>query len=59
MKVPRELELITDIVMAYRPKPKTKAAKRRTRRENRRKRSEENFNDSNSMLRYHSMRTSS
>ena len=33
MKVPRELELITNVVMAYRPKPKTKAAKRRTRRE--------------------------
>jgi hypothetical protein len=33
MKVPRELELITDVVMAYRPKPKTKAAKRRTRRD--------------------------
>lgn len=33
MKAPRELELITDVVMAYRPKPKTKAAKRRTRRE--------------------------
>ena len=33
MKIPRDLELITDVVMAYRPKPKTKAAKRRTRRE--------------------------
>jgi hypothetical protein len=33
MKTPRELELITDVVMAYRPKPKTKAAKRRTRRD--------------------------
>jgi hypothetical protein len=33
MKPPRELELITDVVMAYRPKPKTKAAKRRTRRD--------------------------
>ena len=30
--VPPELDLITDIVLAYRPKPKTKAAKRRNRK---------------------------
>jgi hypothetical protein len=33
MKPPRELEQIADVVLAYRPKPKTKAAKRRNRRE--------------------------
>ena len=33
MKAPRELEVIADLVLAYRPKPKTKAAKRRKRRE--------------------------
>ncbi|MDZ4341185.1 MAG: hypothetical protein U1E51_01960 [Candidatus Binatia bacterium] len=31
-KTPPELDRITDIVLAYRPKPKTKAAKRRKRR---------------------------
>ena len=30
--VPRELDRITDVVLAYKPKPKTKAAKRRQRR---------------------------
>ena len=33
MKLPRELDAITDMVLAYKPKPKTKAAKRRIRRE--------------------------
>ncbi len=32
MKTPRELDVITDVVLAYRPKPKTKAAKRRKRK---------------------------
>ena len=32
MKPPRELDAITDVVLAYKPKPKTKAAKRRNRR---------------------------
>lgn len=32
MKAPTELDRITDVVLAYRPKPKTKAAKRRARR---------------------------
>jgi hypothetical protein len=27
--IPPELDRITDVVLAYRPKPKTKAAKRR------------------------------
>ena len=31
-KTPRELDRIADKVLAYRPKPKTKAAKRRKRR---------------------------
>jgi hypothetical protein len=34
-KVPLELDLITDVVLNYRPKPKTKAAKRRARRKKR------------------------
>jgi len=34
-KAPRELDLITDVVLNYRPKPKTKAAKRRIRRKKR------------------------
>jgi hypothetical protein len=33
--VPPELDAITDIVLAYRPKPKSKAAKRRIRRKKR------------------------
>jgi hypothetical protein len=33
--VPPELDLITDVVLAYRPKPKTKAAKRRIRKKKR------------------------
>lgn len=32
MKTPPELDQITDRVLAYRPAPKTKAAKRRKRR---------------------------
>lgn len=32
MKPPAELDRIADVVLAYRPKPKTKAAKRRKRR---------------------------
>ena len=31
-KTPKELDLITDVVLAYKPKPKTKAAKRRKRK---------------------------
>ena len=31
MKPPEELDRITDAVLAYRPKPKSKAAKRRAR----------------------------
>jgi hypothetical protein len=34
-KVPPELDLITDVVLSYHPKPKTKAAKRRARRKKR------------------------
>mgnify|MGYP005812741781 CR=1 FL=1 len=32
MKTPPELDRITDAVLAYKPKPKTKASKRRARR---------------------------
>lgn len=32
MKTPHELDVITDVVLAYKPKPKTKAAKKRIRR---------------------------
>lgn len=35
MKTPRELEKFVDAVLAYKPKPKTKAAKRRVRRKKR------------------------
>ena len=35
MKTPDALDRITDAVLAYRPKPKTKAAKRRIRRQKR------------------------
>jgi len=31
-KIPAELDRITDVVLAYRPKPKSKAAKKRVRR---------------------------
>jgi hypothetical protein len=31
-RVPSELDRVTDAVLAYKPKPKTKAAKRRARR---------------------------
>ena len=30
--VPEELDVIADVILAYRPKPKSKGAKRRTRR---------------------------
>jgi hypothetical protein len=33
MTTPKELDAITDIVLAYKPKPKTKAAKRRKRKQ--------------------------
>jgi hypothetical protein len=32
MNVPKELDLITDVVLAYKPKPKTKAQKKRARK---------------------------
>jgi hypothetical protein len=32
MKTPPELDAIAKVVLAYRPKPKTKAAKKRVRR---------------------------
>ncbi len=32
MKPPRELDLIADAVLNYRPKPKTKAAKKRAKK---------------------------
>ena len=32
MKIPQELDRITDAVLAYHPKPKTKQAKKRLRR---------------------------
>jgi len=35
MKTPKELDTITDKVLAYRPKPKSKAAKRRARKKKR------------------------
>jgi len=35
MKTPRELDTLVDAVLTYKPKPKTKAAKRRVRREKR------------------------
>jgi hypothetical protein len=35
MKAPKELDAIVDAVLAYKPKPKTKAAKRRVRRQKR------------------------
>lgn len=31
-KIPEQLDRIADVVLAYRPKPKTKAAKKRVRR---------------------------
>ena len=33
MKAPKALEQIADVVLAYRPKPRSKAAKRRRRKE--------------------------
>jgi hypothetical protein len=35
MKTPRELDAVVDAVLSYKPKPKTKAAKRRVRRNKR------------------------
>lgn len=35
-RVPAALDRIADVVLAYRPKPKTKAAKRRARKEKKR-----------------------
>lgn len=35
MKTPKELDVIVDTVLAYKPKPKTKAAKRRIRKQKR------------------------
>lgn len=32
MKTPPELDRITDVILAYRPRPKTKAAARRAKR---------------------------
>lgn len=32
MNVPKELDAISDVVLRYRPKPKSKAAKRRAKR---------------------------
>jgi hypothetical protein len=34
-KVPKELDAIADVVLAYRPKPKTKPAKKRRRMQKR------------------------
>ncbi len=33
-KVPKQLDAVVDVVLAYRPTPKTKPAKRRKRRAN-------------------------
>jgi hypothetical protein len=35
LKTPEVLDRITDVVLAYRPKPKSKAAKRRARKKKR------------------------
>ena len=35
MKTPKELDAVVDAILSYKPKPKTKAAKRRVRREKR------------------------
>jgi hypothetical protein len=35
MKPPKELDRFVDVVLAHKPKPKTKAAKRRIRRKKR------------------------
>jgi hypothetical protein len=35
MKTPKSLEAIADVVLAYHPKPKSKAAKKRKRKEKR------------------------
>ena len=34
-KTPQDLDLITDVVLNYRPKPKSKAAKKRARKKKR------------------------
>jgi hypothetical protein len=39
-EVPEALNKITDIVLAYRPKPKTKAARKRARKKPKEKKSE-------------------
>ena len=39
--VPPELDRIIDVVLAYRPKPKTKASKRRARRKKREEKQKE------------------
>jgi hypothetical protein len=41
---PPELDLITDVVLAYRPKPKTKAEKRRIRRKKREEKQQAKLN---------------
>lgn len=40
MKTPRALDTIADVVLRYRPKAKTKAAKRRERRKKRNRKSQ-------------------
>jgi hypothetical protein len=40
VKVPPDLDRIADVVLAYKPKPKTKAAKRRIRRVKRQKKND-------------------
>jgi hypothetical protein len=35
MKTPKQLDAVVDAVLSYKPKPKTKAAKRRVRRQKR------------------------
>ena len=41
MNTPQELDRFVDKVLAYKPKPKTKAAKRRARRKKREAKSQE------------------
>jgi len=41
LKVPPTLDVITDLVLAYRPKPKSKPAKKRKRRANKTARTRE------------------
>lgn len=35
MKTPKDLDTITDVILAYRPKPKSKACKKRARKKKR------------------------